>query len=187
MAAETPTVLVVEDEPDLAEVYVAHLDDEYEVLEAHDGEGALAAVERESVDAALLDRRLPRFTGREVLERIRERAGSCRVAMVTARTPDVDVVDMPFDAYLVKPVTRSDLHETVQQLLRLGTYDETAQERFSLAEKRAVLEAARSREELAGDERYRELCNRLADTTERAESAADGLDHETFRAALSDL
>ncbi|MFB6160267.1 MAG: response regulator [Haloferacaceae archaeon] len=188
MSGQTPTVLIVEDEPELANIYAHQLDDEYEVLTATSGREALDLLDDVgAVDVALLDRRMPNLTGDEVLAEMRDRGHDSRVAMVTAVDPDVDVLEMPFDAYLTKPVTGGDLHETVERLRLLDDYDETVRERFALAEKRAALESAHDPEELADSEEYRRLCERLDDAERRAGETAENLDHETFRAALSDL
>ncbi|MFB6198048.1 MAG: response regulator transcription factor, partial [Halobacteriaceae archaeon] len=77
-----------------------------------DGQSALAQLD-ESIDIALLDRRMPNLTGDEVLAQVRDRDLDVQVAMVTAVDPDFDVIKMGFDDYVVKPVTKSDLFDLV--------------------------------------------------------------------------
>jgi len=107
MSEQPPLVLVVEDEPDLADLYAAWLGDEYRVRTAYGGQEALDELDEadDEVDAILLDRRMPGLSGDEVLAAVRERGIDCRVAMVTAVEPDFDILKMGFDDYLVKPVT----------------------------------------------------------------------------------
>lgn len=69
---EPATVLVVDDEPDVADAYAAQLDDQYIVSTAYGGDEALERIDV-SVDIVLLDRRMPSTSGDEVLERIRNR------------------------------------------------------------------------------------------------------------------
>ena len=102
------TVLAVDDEPDLAELYRVYLDPAYDVRIATGGEEALDAMD-ETVDVVLLDRRMPDMSGHEVLDAIRGEGYDARVAMLTAVEPDVDIVEMPFDDYKTKPVTKEDL------------------------------------------------------------------------------
>jgi DNA-binding NtrC family response regulator len=64
-------VLIVDDEPNLHYSFQRALDAEFEIRSAFDGEQALAIVEREPVDAILLDLKLPGLGGLEVLERVR--------------------------------------------------------------------------------------------------------------------
>ena len=58
MSEGTPTVLVVDDERDLADLYAAWLEMEYEVVTAYGGEEAIDTMDR-SVDVALVDRLMP--------------------------------------------------------------------------------------------------------------------------------
>jgi len=183
MADSRPTVLVVDDDPSIAQAYSLWLDDEYDVEVAHDGEEALDAVS-EATDVVLLDRRMPNVSGGEALETIREAGYDCRVAMVTAVDPEFDIVEMPFDSYLSKPVSREEVVDTIETLLDLAEYDETVAERFAVERKRAALEARKPAAELEASEAYdrlREQSERLADTTEIE------MDHETFEKALGDI
>lgn len=156
MSTDTPLVLVVEDEPDLADLYATWLSDTYRVRVAHGGNEALDEMD-EAVDVVLLDRRMPERTGDEVLESIREGGFDCRVAMVTAADPDFDVLAMGFDDYLVKPITRETLQEAVSNLLLRDEYDEGVRELFALASKKALLETEKSPATLESSEEYQQL------------------------------
>jgi two-component system response regulator AdeR len=134
------TVLVVDDDTAIVDAYDLHLRGEYEVRTATNGRAALSKLD-DRVDVVLLDRRMPGLTGDEVLERVRERDLSCRVAMVTGVEPDVDVIEMGFDDYLRKPVSPDDLRDLVASLLHRAAYDSQLQQYFSLVSKRAVLES----------------------------------------------
>ncbi|GGJ09697.1 DNA-binding protein [Halobellus salinus] len=162
MSADPPLVLVVEDERDLADLYATWLRDEYRVRVAYGGREAVDELDDE-VDIALLDRRMPDLSGDETLEAIRERGVDCRVAMVTAVEPDFDVVEMGFDDYLVKPVARDALEDTVENLLLRNTYDEGIQELFALASKKALLESEKDPATLDTNEEYQELSERVAE------------------------
>ena len=162
MSSEPPLVLVVEDERDLADLYAAWLRSEYRVRVAYGGREAIEKLDNE-VDAALLDRRMPDLSGDETLKAIREEGIQCRVAMVTAVEPDFDIVEMGFDDYLVKPVSRSTLTETVENLLLRSTYDEGIQELFALASKKALLESEKDLATLESNEEYQELSEQVAE------------------------
>jgi DNA-binding response OmpR family regulator len=156
MTDRDPVVLIVEDEPDVAETYRLWLQDNYEVRVAQDGDEGLEKLD-EGVDVVLLDRMMPGLSGDEVLERIREEGLGCRVAMVTAVEPDFDILEMGFDAYLSKPTGSDQLKETVTNLLERSEYDDLLQEYYSLVEKQATLEATKSRVELNDSEEYERL------------------------------
>jgi DNA-binding response OmpR family regulator len=155
--------LVVEDEPDLADLYAAWLGDEYRVRTAYGGNEALDVLDEagDDIDAMLLDRRMPGLSGDEVLDAVTERGIDCRVAMVTAVEPDFDILEMGFDDYLVKPVTSETLGDTVDTLLTRGDYDAGVQDLFSLTSKKAMIEAEKSPSELADNEEYQELTARI--------------------------
>lgn len=182
-----PIVLVVDDEPQLAELFAAWLDEDWEVRTAHDGDEALAEMD-ENVAVVLLDRRMPGRSGDEVLDSIREEGYDCRVIMVTAVDPDFDIIEMGFDDYLVKPVANDELASTVERVYRRQEYDETMREYYSLASKRAVLETEKPRSELERNQEFRELEQRLTTLRKSVDETIEGLrTHEDYAAAFRDL
>jgi len=184
---ETQVVLIVEDEPDVAETYNLWLASDYEVRIAHDGDEGLDKLD-EDVDVVLLDRMMPGLSGDEVLERIRDREFGCRVAMVTAVEPDFDILEMGFDAYLCKPIKSDELHETVANLLDRSSYDDLLQEYYSLVEKQATLEATKSGAELADNEEYAELQGRIDSLRGNLSETLGGVESdEDFIATLRGL
>ena len=164
------TVLAVDDEPDLAELYRVYLDSAYDVRIATGGEAALAEMD-DSVDVVLLDRRMPDMSGHEVLSAMREAGYDARVAMLTAVEPDVDIVDMPFDDYKTKPVSKEDILTLVEVLLHRAEFDEHSQEFFALASKKAVLEAT----DATNSDEYEELVDRMESVRERVDDTLDRL------------
>jgi DNA-binding response OmpR family regulator len=185
MTSDVPTVLVVEDEPDVVEVYAYALEESCEVRKAYTGEEALEAVD-ESVDVVLLDRHIPGPSGREVLAEIRARGLDTRVALVTAVDPDFDVADMDFDAYLTKPVDDEDVQGVVEELLSRSDDDARRAELASVSERIAVLEAEKTERELAGSEEYGSLRERAAELRAHLEEGANGTDDERVVDASDD-
>ncbi|MFD1571716.1 response regulator [Halorubrum laminariae] len=150
------TVLAVDDEPDLAELYRVYLDGAYDVRIATGGEEALSKMD-DSVEVVLLDRRMPDMSGHEILEQIHAAGYDARIAMLTAVEPDVDIVDMPFDDYKTKPVTKEDILTLVEVLLHRANFDERSQEFFALASKKAALEASGATD----SEEYEDLIEKM--------------------------
>lgn len=160
MAEDRPVVLVVDDDPAIADGHAARLADRYETRTAYSGEGALDALD-DSVGVVLLDRRMPDLTGDEVLDHIRQEEYPCRVAMLTAVDPTLDVIEMGFDGYLQKPVSRTELLETVESLFSRVEYDTKLQEYFSVASKVALLQTEYETEELEDADRFKDLTDQL--------------------------
>lgn len=182
----TRSVLVVEDEAKVADLYRSYLEDDYEVTVATDGEEALEVVGPET-DAVLLDRRLPDRPGSEVLAEIRDRGLDCRVAMVTAVEPDTDIVQMGFDLYLVKPATRDDIRSVVERLETRASYDETLQEIAALVTKRAVLEAERTAAELDNSAEYEELLEEIDELGTDLDDIAEEFSPDDYRLLFREL
>jgi two-component system response regulator AdeR len=180
---QRPVVLIIEDEEGLADFYAKWLSDEYRVRTAYDGEEGLDLYD-DAVDVVLLDRRMPGLSGDEVLERIREAPHDARVAMVTAITPEFDIVEMEFDEYLVKPVSNQELNETIEELLTLTTYDERIREYHALSAKRTTLKTNMSSSEITDSEEYSSLMERLADLQTELEELRDELDYTQLQHAF---
>lgn len=171
--AEGATVMVVDDEAGLAELYSAFLGDMYDVRTATSGAEAIEKCD-ETVDVLLLDRRMPQMSGDEVLTEIRKRGVDCRVGMLSAVEPDQDIVEMPFDDYCVKPVDNEELHAYVETLFQRSTYDDRSQQFFSLAAKKSALEKAGNDR----TEKYDELVEQMEDLRSEIGGVLDELSAE---------
>jgi DNA-binding response OmpR family regulator len=169
MSYTIETILIVEDERKLADLYAEILDAEYDVVTAYSGTEALEVVD-DSVDAVFLDRRMPGPSGGEVLERLRDRGHDCPVAMLTAVRPDWDIVEMGFDDYLLKPVDVQDLLDTTERLETLGAIEREAREYIRQNIKQASLEGEKDASELASNEAFEQL---KADLSSRSSGLED--------------
>ena len=153
------TVLVVDDEPHLVGMYAAMLEDSHTVRTATSGEEALDRLSKET-DVMLLDRRMPDRSGGEVLETVREEGYDCRVAMITSVDPDMDITEMAFDAYVVKPIRRRGLRDIVESLLLRAGCSRDTRELLSVTSKLVALESQFHEDQLAGHEEYQRLRER---------------------------
>ncbi|HAQ59909.1 MAG TPA: DNA-binding response regulator [Microbacterium sp.] len=114
-------VLLVEDEPDLAEPLAYLLRREgYEVDIAEDGPAAVSAFEEVGCDIVLLDLMLPGMSGTEVCRRIRQ-TSAVPIVMVTAKDSEVDIVvglELGADDYVTKPYSARELLARMRAVLR---------------------------------------------------------------------
>lgn len=125
LGASQKTVLLVEDEADLASTLEYNLQREgYRVRLAPDGRTALAELAQDPPpDAVLLDLMLPDVSGTEICKHIREqeRTREIPVIMLTAKGAEIDRVvgfELGADDYVVKPFSVRELLLRVRALLR---------------------------------------------------------------------
>ena len=135
---EQPTVLVVDDEEKLADMYTLWLRNEYDIRTVYDGEAVLADLD--GVDVVLLDRRMPGCSGDEVMERLERRDEDPAVVVVTAVDPDFDILELSFDDYVCKPIQADDLVAVIEQQLTARERGADLRRYFQLSTKRRLLE-----------------------------------------------
>jgi phosphate regulon transcriptional regulator PhoB len=118
----TQTVLVVEDEPDIRNLIIHHLEsDGFRCRAAATGPDALGAVRAAMPDLVVLDLMLPGMDGLEVCRRLRATATSVPIIMLTAKADEVDRVvglELGADDYIVKPFSPKELVARVRAVLR---------------------------------------------------------------------
>jgi DNA-binding response OmpR family regulator len=116
------SVLVIEDDRDIARLLEIHLKDEgYSVNVASDGESGLREALSKPYDIVILDLILPGMDGLEVCRRIRSGPEYTPVLMLTAKSTDVDRIlglEIGADDYLTKPFNVRELLARVRALFR---------------------------------------------------------------------
>lgn len=118
------TILVVEDEPGIQEVLNFNLTQHgHAVLQAEDGETALAMLRNALPDLVLLDWMLPGLSGMDVARRIRTdpRLKDIPIIMLTARAEERDKVqglESGADDYITKPFSPRELMARIKAVLR---------------------------------------------------------------------
>lgn len=109
------TVLIADDEPNIVISLEFLLEQAgYQVLVAHDGQEALEAIERQPPDLVLLDVMLPRLSGFDVCQKIRENPDwqHMRIVMLTAKGREVEIskgLALGANAYITKPFSTQEL------------------------------------------------------------------------------
>lgn len=174
-----PTVLIVEDETDLLNLYATWLRSTYSIKIASSGKEALEVLDNH-IDAILLDRRMPDMTGDQTLQTVREQGYTCPVAMVTAVDPDFDIIELGCDEYVTKPVAEDELQETVDRLLRWATYNSQLREYYSLVSQKAILETEKPSSALDASEKYTVLVERIEDLENQLKLTVEQFESNEF-------
>jgi CheY-like chemotaxis protein len=121
-------IAIVDDDPFVRRLLRLTLPpDDFELAEASDGDTALGLVQTHGSELVLLDWRMPRVSGGEVLRQLKERNVDLPVIVVTADAAERTVAErLGADAFLTKPFSPLELLETIERLLRDRAGDQAA-------------------------------------------------------------
>ena len=121
-----PTVLVVEDNPDLRELLVRTLRAHYRVTSARDGEEALEMARAHPPELVLTDMMMPKMSGEELLQHLSEdpKLHQVPVVVLTAKVDDALKLEVlargQADDFLAKPFTPAELLARVRARIHRG-------------------------------------------------------------------
>lgn len=83
------------------------------------------------------------------------------VIMATGVEPGLDVIDLNIQNYLLKPITREELHEAVDKALKLANASEDEKKLEALKSKRDTVKKRYSEEDLENNEKYQEVLEKI--------------------------
>ena len=117
-------ILLVEDDREISKLIKDYLEQEnFTVLTAFDGEEALSLFNKEEPDLILLDLMLPKFSGMDILKKVREES-LLPVLIISAKGSDLDkALGLGFgaDDYISKPISMIELTARVHAAIRRAT------------------------------------------------------------------
>lgn len=116
------TVLVVEDNVDVRTYLISHLKDKYNILEAANGEEAIAKAVKSLPDLIISDLMMPKMDGMEMCSILKQDINTSHipVIMLTAKTMDEDIkkgYELGADDYITKPFSTSLLLTRVENII----------------------------------------------------------------------
>jgi two-component system, OmpR family, response regulator len=118
----TRTVLIIEDNPDIAQLVRMHVEDlGCDTVVEPRGDTGLARYRQGGVDLIVLDLMLPGLDGLAVCREIRSQSGYVPILMLTAKATELDRVlglEMGADDYLTKPFSVAELAARIKALFR---------------------------------------------------------------------
>ena len=116
-------ILIADDEPNIvASLEFLMRQKGHTVRVARAGDEALAAVDEFAPDLILLDVMMPRMSGYDVCQKVRENSAwdGIKIIMLSAKGRDIEVTKgmaVGADRYVTKPFSTKDLMATIQQML----------------------------------------------------------------------
>jgi two-component system response regulator ChvI len=132
--------LIDDDENIVASVSLALESHGHTVKAYYDGASGLAALESDPPDLAILDVKMPRMDGMEVLRRLRQ-STDLPVIILTSKDDEIDEIlgfNLGADDYIHKPFSQRLLIERVKAVLRRGRENEEAANGTSAANSKAI-------------------------------------------------
>ena len=127
--------LIDDDENIVASVSLALENHGHSVTAYYDGASGLSALESDPPDVAILDVKMPRMDGMEVLRRLRQ-TSSLPVIILTSKDEEIDEIlgfNLGADDYVHKPFSQRLLLERVKAVLRRASADEDGADAAALA------------------------------------------------------
>ncbi len=119
--AKKSSILVVDDEDALRTVLSGELTNEgYDVRTAGDGDEAISELQKNLFDLVLLDIKMPRMNGFEVLKFVKEKHGKTKVVMLTGFADLKNAIEskkLGADDFVSKPYDLVDLLTTIERVL----------------------------------------------------------------------
>ncbi|KCZ72134.1 response regulator with CheY-like receiver domain and winged-helix DNA-binding domain [Candidatus Methanoperedens nitroreducens] len=120
-------VLIVDDEPDTLELVKLVLENGgFKALLATSGTEALVMIEASKPDLVLLDIMMPDMDGWEIFRRIKDKYPDIPVAILTAKTQNIDKLlglhVLKADDYITKPFGKNELIDRVRKLTGLTEF-----------------------------------------------------------------
>ncbi len=133
-----PNILIADDEKEIVQLLRIYLEtDTVTVLEANDGAQAMALLEQNPVDLALVDIMMPKIDGYQLIKAIRRREKYIPVIAISAKVALSDRVlgiDLGADDYVTKPFEPLEVAAKVRaHLRRLSAADQPTQEKHAIA------------------------------------------------------
>ena len=150
-----PAILLVEDEPDIADLLSLHLGDlGYRIDVVADGALALQKALAESYALIILDLMLPGMDGLEVCKQLRASERPTPILMLTAKSEEVDKVlglELGADDYVTKPFSIRELIARIRALLRRVELDQPEEEVAEVVVGDLRIEPSKRKVRMAGE------------------------------------
>lgn len=135
-----PTVLVVDDEPDMRRYLAGVLEENFRILQARDGRQGLEMARSHRPQLMVLDMMMPEIDGLEVCRRLKADMATrgIKIVILTARVSDeakLAALEHGADDFLTKPFSRVELETRLRNLLQASNMERDLEQRNETLQK----------------------------------------------------
>ena len=156
-----PTLMIVDDEPDMRRYLVSILESDYRVFQVRDGRRAIELASQRLPDLMLLDLMLPEVDGLEICKRLKSNplTRKIKIILLTARIDEsakIAALENGADDFLTKPFSRAEVEKRLENLLKTSQLEKELRER-NLDLENALAELQRAQSNLIQSEKLNAL------------------------------
>lgn len=122
MAGKKKKILIADDEENLLNLVKLTLEDEYELIEARDGEEVFRLLEQTKPNLILLDVMMPKINGFDICEKLKKnkKTKDILIIILSAKGQERDIIQgmkLGADEYITKPFEPSELRKKIKEML----------------------------------------------------------------------
>ena len=176
-----PLVVIVGDEEPLVDQFATWLRGTYRVETVTDPRAAAADLP-DDIRVVLLDQKFASPQGSIALERT-----ATRVGLVLSYEPDWDVIKTGYDGYVTKPVTRGDVCNLVDRLVKRSQYEDRLERYFELVSEQATVTAVGAPDDIGGRKEVASMEREIADVQTELQELLDSFDPQDYVAVFRDI
>lgn len=179
-ASAVPFVLIVGEEEPLVDQFATWLRGSYRVKTATDPQQVSEDLPDDS-PIVLLDQKFASVDATVL------RQTSTRVGLILSFEPDWDVIEAGYDGYVTKPVTREEVHDLVERMVKRTRYEDELEWYFELVSKRAAVTAGSVPDDLDGRAESAMLEREIAGMQAELEGLLDSFDRQDYLTLFRDM
>ncbi|TKX43697.1 winged helix-turn-helix transcriptional regulator [Halorubrum sp. ARQ200] len=135
---QRPSILIIEDDPMASSALSDYSSNPFNVRTVSRGEDGIRHYTKDT-DLVILDRKLDDISGDTVATKIKEKDQHALILVVSGIDPKDNILDLPVDCYLKKPVSRTELRSRISDILNRQGLELEQREYLALRSKQSAL------------------------------------------------
>lgn len=182
--ADQSRILIAESEDIDVRQHTGWLAESYRVEPVATDTEVLSQLDSFQPDILLLDSAVLGIHLEDLLKIIDSKEYTLQIILIVDEVPDFDIVEAGFDTYVQRPLTRTQVQETVAQSIHRAEYNKKLNELYTLTQRRAELEVNSDTTAPETDSRHAALTNRIKKLESEIDALLNRFDESIFRAVM---